>query len=229
MGRDAVVAQLAVDATRRPARWVWVYHWPPVGSPTCWNGRRHYGDADLAGWIDTYRPDVVLTGHVHEPPSGPMEGGRTGSATHGCSMPVARSEASQRTPRSIWARAQRPGGPTPAPRRSTSRAAAHRRARCSDQWCRSVVGLCVASRTWTSRRTLLLSQLHQHDAGYDAGRERRMNVASARVSGGDGTRRGSRRRTGRVPRTQRSGRRDRARSSGGCRCRPGLPTGATSA
>lgn len=98
MGRDAVVAQLAVDATRRPARWVWVYHWPPVGSPTCWNGRRHYGDADLAGWIDTYRPDVVLTGHVHEPPSGPMEGGRTGSATHGCSMPVARSEASQRTP-----------------------------------------------------------------------------------------------------------------------------------
>ena len=64
-------AQLVADSLRRPARWVWVYHWPPLGSPTCWTGRRHYGDADLGGWIDTYRPDMVLTGHVHEPPFKP--------------------------------------------------------------------------------------------------------------------------------------------------------------
>jgi len=36
LGREAVATQLAADATRRPARWIWVYHWPPLGSPTCW-------------------------------------------------------------------------------------------------------------------------------------------------------------------------------------------------
>ena len=70
-GRDALVAQLARDAARRPSKWVWVYHWPPLGSPTCWTGRRHYGDEELGGWIDEHRPDVVLTGHVHDPPFKP--------------------------------------------------------------------------------------------------------------------------------------------------------------
>jgi hypothetical protein len=70
-GRDAVAEQLAADAARRPRRWIWVYHWPPVGSPTSWTGRRHYGDADLVEWIDEHRPDIVLTGHVHEPPFKP--------------------------------------------------------------------------------------------------------------------------------------------------------------
>ena len=71
LGRAALERQLAADAARRPARWVWVYHWPPLGSPTCWTGRRHYGDADLGGWIAQHRPDIVLTGHVHEPPFKP--------------------------------------------------------------------------------------------------------------------------------------------------------------
>jgi Icc-related predicted phosphoesterase len=69
-----VAAQLAADAGRRPARWIWVYHWPPVDSPTSWTGRRHYGDADLAGWIAEHQPDIVLAGHVHQPPFEP-EGG----------------------------------------------------------------------------------------------------------------------------------------------------------
>jgi Icc-related predicted phosphoesterase len=68
VGKAAVAAQLAGDAVRRGHRWLWVYHWPPLGSPTCWTGRRDYGDADLGGWIDEYRPDAVLTGHVHESP-----------------------------------------------------------------------------------------------------------------------------------------------------------------
>ena len=71
MGREATAAQLAADAARRPARWIWVYHWPPLGSPTCWTGSRHYGDADLVGWIDEHRPDLVLSGHVHQPPFKP--------------------------------------------------------------------------------------------------------------------------------------------------------------
>ena len=70
-GRIALEAQLHRDDARRPGRWIWVYHWPPLGSPTCWTGKRHYGDADLGGWIDRYRPDLVLTGHVHQPPFKP--------------------------------------------------------------------------------------------------------------------------------------------------------------
>jgi predicted phosphodiesterase len=71
LGKQALDAQLAADAARRPARWIWVYHWPPLGSPTCWTGRRDYGDADLAAWIGRHRPDIVLTGHVHESPFKP--------------------------------------------------------------------------------------------------------------------------------------------------------------
>ena len=73
-GRQAVADQLAADAQRRPDKWVWVYHWPPVDSPTSWTGRRHYGDPDLAGWIAEHHPDIVLTGHVHEPPFKPDGG-----------------------------------------------------------------------------------------------------------------------------------------------------------
>jgi len=67
-GRTDVVAQLTADAARRPATWVWVYHWPPQGSPTCWTGHRDYGDADLRQWIEQFQPDIVLAGHVHESP-----------------------------------------------------------------------------------------------------------------------------------------------------------------
>jgi Icc-related predicted phosphoesterase len=68
LGRDVVAAQLASDGARRPSRWIWVYHWPPLGSPTTWTGRKFYGDTELGGWIGTHRPDLVLTGHVREPP-----------------------------------------------------------------------------------------------------------------------------------------------------------------
>lgn len=71
LGRAELDARLDADAPRRGRRWMWAYHWPPLGSPTCWTGRRHYGDADLVGWIARHRPDVVLTGHVHQPPFKP--------------------------------------------------------------------------------------------------------------------------------------------------------------
>lgn len=70
-GRAALESRLATEAATPTARWIWVYHWPPLGSPTCWTGRRHYGDADIGGWIERYQPDFVLTGHVHQPPFKP--------------------------------------------------------------------------------------------------------------------------------------------------------------
>ena len=71
IGRDKLQARLHDTALQRPNRWIWVYHWPPLGSPTCWTGRRDYGDTELGGWIDSHQPDFVLTGHVHEPPFKP--------------------------------------------------------------------------------------------------------------------------------------------------------------
>ena len=66
--RELVARQLITDATHRPARWVWVYHWPPIGSPTCWTGSRDDGDSDLVEWITEHQPDLVLCGHVHQSP-----------------------------------------------------------------------------------------------------------------------------------------------------------------
>jgi Icc-related predicted phosphoesterase len=74
VGRARVAQQLAADTARDTARHLWVYHWPPTGSPTSWTGRREYGDADLAGWIGQHQPDLVLAGHVHEAPFKPDGG-----------------------------------------------------------------------------------------------------------------------------------------------------------
>jgi Icc-related predicted phosphoesterase len=48
--------------------WAWIYHAPPAGSPTCWDGKKHYGDAALIKWIEFYQPDLVFTGHIHQAP-----------------------------------------------------------------------------------------------------------------------------------------------------------------
>lgn len=66
--RDDVDTQLAADASDRPSRWIWIYHFPPDLSPVSWTGRRHIGDSDLNAWIDRHSPDLVLTGHIHDSP-----------------------------------------------------------------------------------------------------------------------------------------------------------------
>ncbi len=66
--RQDVGRQLAREAANRPSRWVWVYHSPPIGSPTSWDGSRSYGETELRQWIDDYRPDLVMCGHVHASP-----------------------------------------------------------------------------------------------------------------------------------------------------------------
>lgn len=66
--RGDVDAQLAADAANRPPVWIWVYHYPPDASPVSWIGSRHIGDPDLNRWIERHRPDLVLTGHIHDSP-----------------------------------------------------------------------------------------------------------------------------------------------------------------
>lgn len=67
--RAALAAQLEADSQRRQGlRWVWIHHAPPVNSPTSWSGSRSMGDEDLERWIDEYKPDIVVAGHVHQSP-----------------------------------------------------------------------------------------------------------------------------------------------------------------
>lgn len=66
--RADVERQLAQDAREEAERWIWLYHAPPAGSPLAWDGRREFGDEALPGWIDRYRPDIVLCGHIHQAP-----------------------------------------------------------------------------------------------------------------------------------------------------------------
>jgi Icc-related predicted phosphoesterase len=66
--REEVGVQLAGAAVARPARWVWLYHAPPAGTPLCFDGRRTFPDQELADWIQEHEPDVVLCGHIHQSP-----------------------------------------------------------------------------------------------------------------------------------------------------------------
>ena len=60
--------QLEADAALRRGRWIWVHHAPPADSPVSWGGSRHFGDTALVEWIGRFRPDLVLSGHVHQSP-----------------------------------------------------------------------------------------------------------------------------------------------------------------
>jgi Icc-related predicted phosphoesterase len=66
--REEVAGQFQQASRLERRRWIWVYHAPPDQSPTSWTGKRFIGDRELNAWIERYRPDVVLTGHIHESP-----------------------------------------------------------------------------------------------------------------------------------------------------------------
>jgi Icc-related predicted phosphoesterase len=66
--REEVGKLLEVDGSKDRGKWVWLYHAPPAGSRLAWDGRRDFGDEALRGWIERYRPDVVLSGHIHQAP-----------------------------------------------------------------------------------------------------------------------------------------------------------------
>jgi Icc-related predicted phosphoesterase len=61
-------AQLEDAAAAHRGRWIWIHHAPPANSPTSWAGARFQGDIELVQWIERYRPDIVLSGHVHQSP-----------------------------------------------------------------------------------------------------------------------------------------------------------------
>jgi Icc-related predicted phosphoesterase len=66
--KQRIEDQLREAAARRPKRWIWVHHAPPANSATSWGGKRFFGDTELVQWIETYRPSMVISGHVHQSP-----------------------------------------------------------------------------------------------------------------------------------------------------------------
>ena len=66
--KAGIATQLAEAATKRGKLWIWIHHAPPAKSPTSWGGDRYFGDVELLEWIEQYRPDMVLSGHVHQSP-----------------------------------------------------------------------------------------------------------------------------------------------------------------
>ena len=65
---EQVGALLERDHQKAKERWIWVYHAPPDASPTSWGGKKYFGDTRLVEWMDRYRPDMVMTGHIHQSP-----------------------------------------------------------------------------------------------------------------------------------------------------------------
>ena len=62
----AVMLEDAADKKRR--RWIWIHHAPPDDEPVSWAGRRYGGDKYLCDLIERYKPDVVISGHIHNAP-----------------------------------------------------------------------------------------------------------------------------------------------------------------
>lgn len=59
---------LARESSRSRKRWVWLHHAPPARSLVSWTGRKDAGDEVLREWIGQYKPDIVLSGHIHNSP-----------------------------------------------------------------------------------------------------------------------------------------------------------------
>jgi Icc-related predicted phosphoesterase len=66
--RARIGTQLEEASANRAKQWIWIHHAPPDKSPISWGGTRYFGDIELREWIDQYRPDIVLSGHVHQSP-----------------------------------------------------------------------------------------------------------------------------------------------------------------
>lgn len=67
--REQTLEQLAAQAKMAAGKkWIWVYHPPPAGSSTAWDGKKDYGDRYLPAWIRDYKPYMILGGHIHNAP-----------------------------------------------------------------------------------------------------------------------------------------------------------------
>lgn len=68
LAQARLAEQLARDKAAVRGKWFWVHHAPSFDSPTSWSGSRSLGDKTVQEWINTYQPDMVFSGHIHQSP-----------------------------------------------------------------------------------------------------------------------------------------------------------------
>lgn len=68
VSRGEIETLLDQEAARPREKWVWIHHSPPDRSPVSWTGKKFGGDDSLVEWIGRFRPDIVLSGHIHNAP-----------------------------------------------------------------------------------------------------------------------------------------------------------------
>lgn len=66
--KEEIAAFLSSEAQKNIRPWIWVYHAPPDGAKTSWNGKDYAGDTFLTDLIHQHAPDIVLSGHIHGSP-----------------------------------------------------------------------------------------------------------------------------------------------------------------
>jgi Icc-related predicted phosphoesterase len=66
--RAQLEAFLATATRPAAGPWIWIHHVPPNHSAVSWTGRDHAGDDLLNELIARHRPDLVVSGHVHDGP-----------------------------------------------------------------------------------------------------------------------------------------------------------------
>lgn len=72
--RAELEAQIALASVKVRGKWIWIHHAPPAESRVCWTGRKSAGDTFLLDWIHRFKPDIVLSGHIHNSPFYPDGG-----------------------------------------------------------------------------------------------------------------------------------------------------------
>jgi len=68
VSRAELEALLEREASRRAGRWIWSHHAPPQGTRVSCAGKQLLGDPFLREWIERFKPDLVLSGHLHNSP-----------------------------------------------------------------------------------------------------------------------------------------------------------------
>lgn len=59
---------LEADSKKPRKTWTWIHHNPPDQTPVSWTGKTFGGDPELPQWIDRFKPDFILSGHIHNSP-----------------------------------------------------------------------------------------------------------------------------------------------------------------
>jgi Icc-related predicted phosphoesterase len=68
VGREKVDTFLREESAKVTGSWFVIHHAPPSGTRPAWTGKRDFGDSHLREFIMAHKPQIVLSGHIHNAP-----------------------------------------------------------------------------------------------------------------------------------------------------------------